>query len=452
MKNKLLRFLTPILALWMDTSILFPIILSLYLYAFMPLPFIFFGGLLLASYLFGSLIRKLLIQRNRMISLFFSLLIGLGFAILSKILFIELSTLATVFYGLLIAISGWRGVFVSEQPLINSFSKIYCLLSLALYFAFYYLYGKIIAIQDFQQYLLIAGLITIPTVFLLTNSELINEASREELKDSTSMPVVRKNNRILIVITIVISLVIAGFQTIKDAFLYTVKAIVRFIMYVIQKLMELRQSTGGGQEGPSGDGAPELPPAEARPPSPFWDAVVQIIGTIFLIALLLFAIYFFTKQLIKLWRFIIAQIKRLMEAGHWSGGTSDEYDDEKESLLDWQSIRQNYADSLRKWWEGIRSSEPKWNQLRDNRQRVRFLYRQMIFHAIDSGFRFSSYRTPKETIQEMTNLGSLEQETAVLMENLYGKARYGDELIQDAQVDKLRNDILNKKEIRREKE
>lgn len=452
MKNKILRFLTPILALWMDTSILFPITLSLYLYALTSLPFAFFGALLVSAYLIGAVTRKLLIQRNRMVSLLLIILISLGFAILSKIFFTELNILSVVFYGLLISVSGCRGVFVAERPLISSFAKIYCYSSLGLYFSFYYLYGKIIATRNFQHYLLIGGLITIPTIFLLTNSELINEASREELKDSTSLPVVRKNNRILIAITIVISLVVAGFQTIKDTFLYVVKAIVSFIIYVIKKLMELRQTTGGGQGGPSEEGAPALPPAEARPPSPFWDAVVQIIGTIFLIALLLFAIYFFTKQLIKLWRFIIAQIKKLMESGRWSGVTSDEYDDERESLLDWQSIRQNYADSLRNWWEGIRSSEPKWSQLTDNRQRVRFLYRQLIFQAIDSGFRFSSYRTPRETIHELVNLDRLDQDTAVLMEELYGEARYGEELIKDAQVDKLRNDISNKKEIGRESE
>ncbi len=450
MKNKLHVFLTPILALWMDTSILFPIALSLYLYAFTSLPFVFFGGLLAAAYLIGTVVRKLLIQRNRIVSLLLALFISVAFAILSMLLFTELNTLSAVLYGLLITVSGGRGVFAAERPLISSFPKLYCYSSLVLYFIFYYMYGKIVAAQSFQHYLLIAGLITIPTIFLLTNSELINEASREELKDSTSMPMVRKNNRILITITIVIGLIIAGFDKIKDGFLYVLKVIARFIMYVLQKLMELRQSTGGGQGGPSGDGALELPPAEARPSSPFWDAVVQIIGTIFLIALLLFAIYFFTKQLIKLWRFIIAQIKKLMESGRWSGGPSDGYDDEKESLLDWKSIRQNYADSLRNWWEGIRSSEPKWSQLTDNRQRVRFLYRQLILQAIDSGFRFSSYRTPKETIHELVDLDKLNQDTAALMENLYGEARYGEDPIKDAQVDKLRNDILNKKEISRE--
>lgn len=450
MKKKIIRFLTPVFALWMDTSILFPIALSLYLYALKAMPFIYFGGFLAVYYLLGAVIRKLLIQRNRLVSLFIVLLLGIGSAVPARLLFTGMPIFAAAFMGLIVTISGCRGVFISEQPLAVSFPKIYCYSSLGSYFIFYFFYGKILTTQAYQHYLLIAGLIAIPPVFLLTNSELINEASRDELKNSTSMPVVRKNNRILIVVTIAISLLIAGFNAIKDGFIHAIKAIGRFIMFVLQKLMELRVSTGGGQGGPSGGGIPELPPAEAKPPSPFWDAVVQIIGIIFLAALLMFAIYFFIKQLIKLWRFIADQIKKLMESGAWSGGSSDEYDDEKESLLDWQSIRQSYADSLRNWWEGIRRSEPKWSQLTDNRQRIRFLYRQVILQAISSGFRFSSYRTPNETIDELTKQGRLEQDTGLQLEKLYGKARYGAGPIQDGQVETLRNNILHQKNTRRE--
>ncbi|HCS73935.1 MAG TPA: hypothetical protein DIW17_08675 [Clostridiales bacterium] len=451
MKNKILRFLTPVFAVWMDAWILFPILFSVYLGALQSVPFAVFSSLLVCAYILGAGIRRLLIRWNRLISLAVSLLIALGAGFLSNRLFPQSSMWAVIFTGLLVFAAAARGVFVSERPLIASFPKVYSYCSLAYYFFSYFFYGKLIAVQEYQHYLLIAGLIAIPSIFLLSNTEVLTQASQKELKDSTSMPAARKNNRVIIIITISAAVLIAGYQTLKDGFLTAVKAVARFIFTLIQRLLEARDSLSGG-EGPPSGGAPELPPAEVKPPSPFWDAVVEIFGTVILIAMLLFAVYFIIKQLIKLWLFLVEKIKKLMESSRWGNGSEEEYDDEKENLLDWQSIRKNYTDSIRSWWERMRSTEPKWNQLTDNRQRVRFLYRHLIIQAVSSGFRFSSFRTANETIYELIEQGRLDQSTGSQLKSLYGKARYGLDPILDTQVAALGNSILHQKESGSESE
>lgn len=442
MKKRLIIFITPLLAACLETLILFPLLFTLYLGIMRSIPLIVFAAFLAAAYLLGAGFRRLFIRRNRLISLGIGLLMGISASVLLNNFFPQSDTWAKVLFGLLVALAAGRGVIVSERALIDSFPKVYSYMSLALYFLSYFFYGKVITVQEYQRYILIAGLITIPVVFLLSNSEILIQASQEELKESSSMPVTKKNNRVIVIITILIAAFIAGFKTLEKGLLTALKAAGRFILYLIELLSRTKESPGLEQE-PSGGGALELPPAEAKEPSPFWDAVVQVVGTVILAAALLFAVYFLIKQLIRLCRFLVKKIKELVEGGKWSDGMGLKYDDEKENLLDWQVIRQNYSDSFRNWWEKIRNTEPKWNQLTDNRQRVRFLYRKLVLQAIASGYSFRNSFTAKETINDLTRQERLEPEIGSMLGKLYDKARYSTETLQDTQVETLKDQILN---------
>ncbi|HHY82195.1 MAG TPA: hypothetical protein GX505_05880 [Clostridiales bacterium] len=438
MKRKLLSLLTVIAGIWSDTWLLFPALLSVYLWVFKSMPLYEFGSAVISAYLAGGLFRLALIRKNRILSIFLSIIASF---VIPRLFKINLDT------GLLLALfcllAACRGIFVAERPFRFSFPRIYCYVSLLMYFFIYPLYGRLIAVQEYQRLILAAGLIAVPSIFFMINSEMLVLASREELEHSSSMPVVRRNNRVLVILTILIGLIIAGYNELKNAALRFLASAAAFIGYIINKILQFLYSPSEGGEAPQGGQMPELPPGEARPTSPFWDMVIEILAYIILAVLAVFIIIFLARQLAKLWHRMVELLKKLMEEGRWTSEAYG-YSDEKESLVDWQAIRNNYIDSFKNWLERIRKSEPKWSQLTDNRQRVRYLYRHLLIKAISAGYSLIPWRTPSETIRNLTEQGMLSKEASPILEDLYGRARYGNELILDAEVEMLRKHLQEK--------
>ena len=233
------------------------------------------------------------------------------------------------------------------------------------------------------------------------------------------MPVVRRNNRILVFVTVLAGILIAGYNTLKDALLTFLKSAVLSVMALIDRLFSMLYSPSPAGETPQGGMPPQLPAVEARPPSPFWEKVTEIMAYAVLLILSAFALFFLAKQLVKLWRRLAAWLKKLMEDG-WAGEHAG-YSDEKESLIDWQIIKQSYVDGIREWLDKVRRSEPRWNKLTDNSQRVRYLYRHLILRAMESGYFFRPWRTPNETMDDLTKKGLLGEDARELWKAFTGR-------------------------------
>ena len=62
-----------------------------------------------------------------------------------------------------------------------------------------------------------------------------------------------------------------------------------------------------------------------------------------------------------------------------------------------------------------------------------------MLKAVDSGYGFRSFLTPNEVLDDLKNHNILDLETKSMMEDLYGKARYGDKDIEGTQVQMLRD-------------
>jgi hypothetical protein len=436
-RRRFIYILTIPAAVWMDACALFPMVLTLYLLGLSSLSPYSLGASLIGMYLFGALCRRLLKRRNRMLSVLISLpaCLGLGIYLIggSPVLF--------VFIPLTFA-AACRGIFIAERPFNYSFSGVYLYISLFIYFVSYYLYGKIIAVQQYQGYILTAGLIAVPFFLIAINSQNLLQASGEDLRESSSMPVVRRNNRILVFVTVLAGILIAGYNTLKDALLTFLKSAVLSVMALIDRLFSMLYSPSPAGETPQGGMPPQLPAVEARPHSPFWEKVTEIMAYAVLLILSAFALFFLAKQLVKLWRRLAAWLKKLMEDGRWAGEHAG-YSDEKESLIDWQIIKQSYVDGIREWLDKVRRSEPRWNKLTDNSQRVRYLYRHLILRAMESGYFFRPWRTPNETMDDLTKKGLLGEDARELLEGLYGKARYTDKAVEDSEVEILRSKLRN---------
>ena len=78
----------------------------------------------------------------------------------------------------------------------------------------------------------------------------------------------------------------------------------------------------------------------------------------------------------------------------------------------------------------------------DNSQRVRYLYRHLILRAMESGYFFRPWRTPNETMDDLTKKGLLGK----MQENCWKAftgARYTDKAVEDSEVEILRSKLRN---------
>ena len=172
---------------------------------------------------------------------------------------------------------------------------------------------------------------------------------------------------------------------------------------------------GGGQMDMSEFGAGET--------GAFWAATEKIImwvGAIAFAVLMVFCLRKVVKELAGLIRRMMANLKKFSDA------VSEEYQDEQESLFDWDETRKEMGESFRKRLERLTRREKKWDQM-DVRERVRFIVRTLYRKTPNSaGLR-------SLTVHEA--LGSIRtgQARPDELAQVYDTARYG-QTEPDAQV------------------
>lgn len=119
------------------------------------------------------------------------------------------------------------------------------------------------------------------------------------------------------------------------------------------------------------------------------------------------------------------------------------YKDEKKQLMQWEDIRSSLGQTLKNKWSKWLKREPKWADLNNWRDRVRWLYKHNLMQAISHGYFYRKDLTPRETIDDISQQGNYngqEDDRMISLANYYDKARYGGqaEIIGDEQVDKLK--------------
>jgi len=123
--------------------------------------------------------------------------------------------------------------------------------------------------------------------------------------------------------------------------------------------------------------------------------------------------------------------------GAWDGEDTG-YEDVKENLFDWRDLRTGMQNRMRDLLG--RDGEPKWAQLADPRERIRWLYRKVIRRGMQEGYAFQPSLTPAETASDLA--AWQRGRTAVPMDQLarlYDRARYGtaEEAFDGAELESL---------------
>ncbi|UUZ80703.1 DUF4129 domain-containing protein [Paenibacillus sp. P26] len=165
-----------------------------------------------------------------------------------------------------------------------------------------------------------------------------------------------------------------------------------------------------------------------------------------LAVIVLYLLYRLLKQIPGWLRRLLRWLTSLLSFGNRTDGGAG-YEDDVERLMHWKDFGDRLKGRLQDFL-ARRPSAPKWEDLTDNKQRIRFLYRDRIARAIRSGAPFRPSLTPKEAVREWERSGSdgtggktgAAASDAKLVD-VYERVRYGERTVSDAEVAELKKSV-----------
>lgn len=185
-----------------------------------------------------------------------------------------------------------------------------------------------------------------------------------------------------------------------------------------------------------GEQQPPLLPMENHEPNWFFSLLEKLLMGAAYVLTLIVVIILSTLVIRAIWRWVRRLLGHMNEANLQSDDTG--YEEIKESLLGQARMRRKRKFGIR--WSSLRQRQPKWEDLRNNRERARYLYQQLLFQSISRGYEWKPHYTPSETLSDIRrwqqterqmqaskydNLPSLQSMQSEKLTSIYWKARYG---------------------------
>ncbi|MCX7749395.1 MAG: hypothetical protein N2645_21255 [Clostridia bacterium] len=111
--------------------------------------------------------------------------------------------------------------------------------------------------------------------------------------------------------------------------------------------------------------------------------------------------------------------------------------DYKEKLDRSNALKFDYK-TLKTWLSGLFIKEPKWENLKNNQERIRYIYRQLLLKSILKGYPFKRNLTPSETCKDILSWEKSSSPKGTRLASLYNLARYGSGEIKDREVEEIK--------------
>lgn len=392
------------LQLWMELILFAPVVIMAGVLAFPESQRLLWFSLLAAGSIAGLFVRGVLRLRRNWILLPIGVVWTVGVVELTagwtqSSMFASfgqwlIAIVATCLFALVIF---YRGTLIVSRTWEDMFPVQFRWFGLIAYFFGYFFFRYTDQLEPFLPWVYWLGLFCLGFVLWNSNALFLREASHSRGNQPNLSRSVRRMNRTMIVLSYILILVLGSFQQIKDMLEHWIR--------VLWGLLP----RGEEQEEPM----PEPPPApdiqlgdgiEPTEPSIFWRILelvfywaVGLALAVGLIGLLIYAMPRLGRGLFKLMERFFAFLKRSNE----DLDQSTSYIDEESKLGGWKEWRKAMQNRIAQWRQRKDKKEPKWSDLTNNRERVRFLYRRLLARTVALGYVFKPQLTPQETIEDM---------------------------------------------------
>lgn len=275
---------------------------------------------------------------------------------------------------------------------------------------------------------------------IVSNSASLSSGAYGGRSTTASGRSMRRFNRMLIVI-FALPVAVVSFWGLVDR---AVRQAARWLLGLLAALL-----SGSGEEAPPQPTAP--PQAQDQPMLPMEQGEASIIWKILeyvmmagMAVLSVIALYFALRSLgRRLPGWLRAAYAWLTRYRHNEGEQETGYIDVVTSTRSGKSAeRPGPWKRLRRIFEG--DSGDRWENLKTNRERVRFLYSRAVRLSIRSGLDWKAQWTPRETAREAEKREEAAKALTSGLCRAYEEARYGGGEPDDATVLRLREELLRK--------
>lgn len=314
-----------------------------------------------------------------------------------------------------------------------------------LYFISYFIYRYAIMFETYLPLITGSGLVFLILLLFKSNSSHLEEATLIDNDKKSVNTVIRKQNYLYITIVLVMITLLTQFGLIKTVILTTI----RMIFITITSFFGLFESDKPLEE-PVRDAASEMPfvVENINEPSQF-AGIFEIVSTITVIIVLvvaaIFIMYKISNNFKKLILWVVSILRRLIEIiGEKSlfDKNIQTYQDEKETLFDWNKLRNKIKGQTSQFVKTRFLKQKKWEVLSET-EKIRYLYRQFVKKAQDEGYQVMSNETAHELLTRIDQDQLLKKETRLELDQLYNQARYSQDQIKKVNKDQYQQ-LLNK--------
>lgn len=433
MGNALARVLRLWLVLLSEQLLLLPVTCILYVLTDLRMMGLFIALYLLID-LFAMLAREFLPKRVRPWILTIGILLSTGLVIwLSPNLFFRIIT------PFLLTALLWHAVHMVEAGNPGAFFTSFILLGFFLYPLVTWVFLKSSRFLDMVPILAVTGTVGILLSLILINRQQIRDAGTIlERKLHLPSTLLRKNG-LYVGIFIILAVVGAAWEFFGRLIVSLFSLFGLLIAGLIRFLASLAPAAEPSQGSPPAGDAPleMLPAGEA---TPLW---MEILQTVILVIVAIVCLVLLIRLLVKVVRKLVPFMKRayafIMEwirlfflGSHQQAGADPGFVDEVESLL-----RQNETafSAARRWLADRMEREPGYGTMKTDRERVRWLYRNLVRHEIRHGYEFQASATPQETLMGVAaRSGRHKTLQPEQVAQVYGQVRYSPDEIGPERV------------------
>jgi hypothetical protein len=391
-------------------------------------------GSLSFSYLLGLLTAKYIIRKKGFIQN------SVNFLIAAIISYLSVGINISIMFCLILGIYVFRrGMNLAEKDWEKLLPVNVLLFGIIVYFLAYFFYKSNTAMSSYMPAIYWSGVLYLFVTLLIKNTSQISQANLSASEKRSFSSSVLHRNRLIISVTFALILIISGFSQIKDALSNMLKAFAKWLFLLVGSRTEQEQVLYGPPaidlQGLLGLGVN----AEQTKTSLIIEKIAYGVA-ILIIALLLY--FLFRVVFKKIYHLVLKLVNLIMNyllrnTSNISETDDNDYEDEKESLL--KSLSGSYANKFKNWLKDVMEREPKWKDLKDNKERIRYIYRIILFKSVMAGYPYKSYMTPKETSADLSKWNKGKGYDLKESANLYNKVRYSDLEISDEDVERVSN-------------
>lgn len=277
-----------------------------------------------------------------------------------------------------------------------------------------------------------AAIYVIAVLPIANNYFLIAESRQRNSLSVMPNTVVRGNRIIVITLLVIIGILSAGKYLVEG-----INWIIGTVMMLINWLRRILESLA--ENGPLRPEVYEDFTFEIMEPAqenPVVQLILEIITALMVLAILFLIIRHIVINHRKILKSIMEFFSRLSGRFRKWSATEQSYSDRYEFLLKTAGPRR--PPLLKR----IFMREKRWNDMKDNVSRTRFIYTKFVLDSIRKGFHFRVSDTPSETAERISREIKSDGNDHSLLSETYNQARYGNGQISDETVKILKDRYL----------